>query len=307
MNVPHILLAAGGTAGHVHPAVAVAEEMRRRGWIVSFAGTARGSEREILRRHGDEPHLLTAAPFHRVTPAGRALALMLVPVSVLSAAMLLRRLRIDGVIGFGGYASIGPVLAARMLRRFSAIVEPNVDFGMANRMLRRFADRVYAGLHTEARDANVLRTGTIIRSAVRQPLPPRVVASTERVFLIGSGLSSEPIDDPWPRYAAADLIVCRGGAGTLAEVAAVGRAAIIVPLADAAEDHQSRNAMLWSARGAAVVMTEAEWAAHGRDEVDRLLRDEAAREAMAARARELAVYDAAERIVDDIAAQLETR
>lgn len=306
MKVPHILLAAGGTAGHVHPAVAVAEEMRRRGWIVSFAGTAHGSEREILAQQGDEPHLLAAAPFHRVTPAGRALALMLVPVSVLSAAMLLRRLRVDGVIGFGGYASIGPVLAARMLRRLNAIVEPNVDFGMANRMLRGFADRVYAGLHTEPSAEGVLRTGTIIRSAFRQPLPPRA-ASAERVFLIGSGLSSEPIDDPWPRYAAADLIVCRGGAGTLAEVAAVGRAAIIVPLADAAEDHQSRNATLWSERGAAVVMTEAEWAAHGRDEVDRLLRDEAAREAMAARAREFAVYDAAERIVDDIAAQLEAR
>lgn len=312
MKPPHILLAAGGTAGHVHPALALAEEMEKRRWRVSFAGTPRGSERAILRRVSIEPHLLPGAPFHRTTLAGRIRAIALVPISIACSAWLLRSLRIDGVIGFGGYASVGPVLAARMTRRFAAIVEPNAELGTANRMLRSHVDRIYTGMHTDmpaAPPSVVLRVGTIIRPGFRNQ-PPTPDPGFGNVFVFGEGLGAETsdyVEDPLPHYAAAGVVVCRAGANTLAEVAAIGRAAIIVPMGTAAADHQSRNAELWRKRGAAIVMSEEEWARNGRTVIDRLLRDDEARAVMAARARELAVFDAAERIVDDIEVQFERR
>jgi UDP-N-acetylglucosamine--N-acetylmuramyl-(pentapeptide) pyrophosphoryl-undecaprenol N-acetylglucosamine transferase len=311
MRPPHILLAAAGTAGHVCPALALAEEMENRGWRVSFAGTGLGAEREIFTRAGIEWHRLPGAPFQRTTLAGRALAMAIVPIAIARAALLLRRLDIDAVLGFGGYASVGPVLAAELTRRFTAIVEPNVDFGLANRILRTHVDRIYAGTHTNTTDAPqsaVLRTGTILRARFRHV--PAATASDGGVFVFGEGLDQrhkEWIDEPWTRLAAADLVVCRGGAGTLAETAAIGRAAIIVPLREAAEDHQSRNAAPLRECGAAVVLTEEEWRRDGPTVIARLLGDDAQRATMAARARGLAVFNAASTIVADLAQHLEGR
>jgi UDP-N-acetylglucosamine--N-acetylmuramyl-(pentapeptide) pyrophosphoryl-undecaprenol N-acetylglucosamine transferase len=349
MRPPRILLAAGGTAGHIYPALAVGEEMRKRGWEVLFAGTARGREAELLRRAGIEPFLLYGAPYHRTTAAGRILATALIPLAAVEAMVLMGRKRVDAVIGFGGYASVGPVLAAGLLRRFSAIVEPNADLGKANRLLVRSVARVYAGAHTDTGHLAppvVVRTGLPIRSEFNRRHEKRPAKRRKRIFVLGdefldarippvvasiaaggseldvvhqgtAGQRYPPsvpvryaahIDEVWDEYAAADVVISRAGAGTLAELAATGRAAILVPLGAAAEDHQSRNASFWSERGAALVVAEGEWDDAGIAAILRqLLYDDAARAAMAARAHELAVPDAAERLVNDVAEMLGRR
>jgi UDP-N-acetylglucosamine--N-acetylmuramyl-(pentapeptide) pyrophosphoryl-undecaprenol N-acetylglucosamine transferase len=116
---------------------------------------------------------------------------------------------------------------------------------------------------------------------------------------------AEHFDDVWREYAAADFVISRAGAGTLAEVASVGRAALIVPLRMAAEDHQTRNAALWQKREAAIVVSEQEWdTAQIADRLASLLRDDNARAAMAGRAHEIFVPGATARLVDDVAACL---
>jgi UDP-N-acetylglucosamine--N-acetylmuramyl-(pentapeptide) pyrophosphoryl-undecaprenol N-acetylglucosamine transferase len=347
-RVVRVALAAGGTAGHVYPALAVAEEMRRRGWEVTFVGTPRGREDKLIRRAGFQPVLLPGAPYHRTNWLGRAASIAGIPLAVAASSAFLRRRRIDAVIGFGGYASVGPVLAARLLGRWSAILEPNADMGKANRLLVRGVDRIYIAGHTDAGHAPsavLRRVGTPMRAefAGAAPAPesnarkcilvfgdeflnahiPAVINAVSRAVTVdvvhqGARIanyeSSIPVryadhfDDVWREYAAADLVISRAGAGTLAEIASVGRAALIVPLRTAAEDHQTRNAALWQERDAAVVVSEQRWdSAQVADRLATLLADDAARAAMAARAHEIFVPGATARLVDDVAACLTHR
>lgn len=300
-----VALAAGGTPGHVYPAIAVAAELERRGADVLFVGTPSGRERELLRHHRLE--LLPGRPYQRTTLRGKVAALATVPASVAASFLLLRRERIDAVIGFGGYASVGPILAGRMRRIPTAIVEPNAVLGMANRLLARVAGRVYTGVITQWESPRARRVGVPVRAEI--VAAPRTARDGRvRVLLFDDltidGESVDVIRASELRhiadgYSSCDLVIAHGGAGTLAELAICALPSIIVPLDDAAENHQVRNAVAFAASGGAVVARSA-------GEMNALLReltvDDERRTAMGRCAANLAMPDAAKDLVADVIA-----
>jgi UDP-N-acetylglucosamine--N-acetylmuramyl-(pentapeptide) pyrophosphoryl-undecaprenol N-acetylglucosamine transferase len=163
-----IVLAAGGTAGHVYPAVALAEQLAaspRVGRIV-FVG-ARGAETDIVPRHGFELVTLPARPFARTSFPAKLGALAALAPSTLNAFRLLRRLRATAVIGFGGYAAVAPVIAGRLSGAWTAIHEANANMGIGNRLAARWARRVYVA-HPEATRATARTTviGMPVRAAI---------------------------------------------------------------------------------------------------------------------------------------------
>jgi UDP-N-acetylglucosamine--N-acetylmuramyl-(pentapeptide) pyrophosphoryl-undecaprenol N-acetylglucosamine transferase len=342
-----ILISAGGTVGHVAPALAVADELVRRGVHVEFAGTPDRIEAELVpaRGYAFHPFRVSGLP-RRPGPAlvralGRA-------VRAPSACLgIIDRVRPDAVFGGGGYVA-GPMVAAARRRRIPcALSEADARLGLANRLAAPLTDRVLlafpvAGLEppkyvVTGRPVDAA-FGTADRAAARASLG---VADDERlVVCVGGSLGAGPLNDAlrgaYPdgppagtrallvtgrgkarggacpeRFAevefsdrmpellaAADLVVARAG-GSVAEVAAAGRAAILVPWAGAADDHQTLNAAPFRALGAAVVIGDAELTAGGlRAEIDAILADDARRHGMERAMLGLARPDAARQMAD---------
>jgi UDP-N-acetylglucosamine--N-acetylmuramyl-(pentapeptide) pyrophosphoryl-undecaprenol N-acetylglucosamine transferase len=135
----HVLLAGGGTGGHIFPALAVAEELLAKGWRVSFTGAAAGLEARLAAERGLPFHPLAARPLLGRGPLAQAAALATLARSGVAAARLIRRLDAGVVLGTGGYVSAPAVLGARLARRPALLLEPNAHAGVANRWLSRLA------------------------------------------------------------------------------------------------------------------------------------------------------------------------
>lgn len=135
----HALLAGGGSGGHVFPALAVGEELAGRGWRVSFAGTEGGLEATLVPRRGLELVILPARPLVGRNPLSQLRSLWTLARSTWKARREIRRRGVDAVVGTGGYVSAPAVLAARLTRKPGLLVEPNVQPGLANRWLSRWA------------------------------------------------------------------------------------------------------------------------------------------------------------------------
>ena len=361
-SVPsRVLVAGGGTGGHLFPGLAVIEEMRRRdpGVDVLFVGTERGLEARLLPKLGERFHAIDVAPLVRVGAWRTAQALVALPRAGVQAIGVLLSFRPDLVLGLGGYAS-GPVLAAAAAMRVrSALLEQNVHVGLTNRLLARGVGRAYvaydeaapifgdtrarvlgnplrrafldaanladhdpAGLEARARGVLVLG-GSQGARALNQHVPDALAHAAKttpglhivhqtgeaavaevRARYAALGLDAEVvpfIDDVARAYTRAAVVVARAGAGTLAELCAIGRPSILIPLPSAAEDHQTKNALALEAAGAAVAIPEHELAVERLGgEVASLLIDAERRRAMAAAARRLGRPDAAAAIVDDL-------
>jgi UDP-N-acetylglucosamine--N-acetylmuramyl-(pentapeptide) pyrophosphoryl-undecaprenol N-acetylglucosamine transferase len=319
-----VLLAGGGSGGHVFPALAVGEELRVRGHRVSFAGSARGIEARLVPERGVEFHALRSRPMTGRGPVGKALAVATLLVAGLAAARLVRRLAVDAVVGTGGYASAPAILGAVLVRRPALLVEPNARPGFANRQLSRWAagaavafpqtgrelacpsrvsgvpvreaffrvapepagDRhhlLVLGGSQGARSLNLALPEALAAVVGRDGVPAdlEVLHQTGAAHLeetraayeragLGAGPGAEPrsgaascaaapvrlepfVDDMAGALAASHLVVSRAGAITLAEIAAAGRAAVLVPLS-LAEGHQRDNALAFQAVGAARVV-----------------------------------------------------
>lgn len=343
----NIILAGGGTGGHVIPALAIAEELRRRGHQAAFVGTARGIETRLVPKAGFPLYLVKVGALNRVSIATRLRTLVDLPLSIFAAMRILRRFHAQAVIGVGGYAAGPATIAAVLLRIPVVLFEPNVVPGYANRALARFAAN--AAVHFEQtgrwfRSFEV--TGVPVRPAFFN-LPPRrgpqptllvfggsqgaralnhVVRETAaellaripdlklahqtgsrefeeiRGFYTESKIRVEAspfIDDMPQSFAGADLIVCRSGASTVAEVAAAGKCALFVPFPGAADDHQLRNAELLAHAGAALLIPESELNAERFvREVTALLGDPQRLAEMGGKARALAHPDAASHIAE---------
>jgi UDP-N-acetylglucosamine--N-acetylmuramyl-(pentapeptide) pyrophosphoryl-undecaprenol N-acetylglucosamine transferase len=346
-----VLLAGGGSGGHVFPALAVGEELGRRGWRVSFAGDPRGMEKRLVEGRGVEFVPLAARPLVGRGAAGRLLALATTGRSALAARRWLRRSGVDVVVGTGGYASAPAALGAALARRPLLLIEPNARPGAANRWLSRFAaaaavgwESAAAGLRCPARV-----TGVPVRAAfatvpalapeaaprllalggsqgsrrLNQLLPGAVAAARRRVPALavvhqcGERLADEAraawaaagdppgvevvpfVADVAGALAGASLVVSRAGAITLAEIAAAGRPAVLLPLALAGA-HQADNARAFETAGAGRVIEES-----GADAgslgalLGDLLAAPAGLAAMGARARALARPGAAAAIADE--------
>lgn len=348
---PHVLLAGGGSGGHVFPALAVGDELARRGWRVSFAGDPRGMEQRLVAARGVEFVPLAARPMVGRGAAGRLLALATTARSAFAARRHLRREGVDVVVGTGGYASAPAALGAALAGRPLVLIEPNARPGAANRWLSRFAATAAVGWESAAGELRCPTrvTGVPVRAEFAA-VPPLAAAAPPRLLALGGSQGSRRLNQLLPgaviearrhlpqlavrhqcgerlaaearaawaaagdppgiellpfvadvagALAGASLVVSRAGAITLAEIAAAGRPAVLLPLALAGA-HQLDNARAFEAAGAGRVIDEATASAEA---LGRLLAGLLAAPgdlaAMGARARDLARPGAAAAIADE--------
>jgi UDP-N-acetylglucosamine--N-acetylmuramyl-(pentapeptide) pyrophosphoryl-undecaprenol N-acetylglucosamine transferase len=338
-----VIVAGGGTGGHVIPALAVAHELRALyGAQVVFVGTARGIETRLVPAAGYELKLVEVGALKRVSLATRLRTLLALPVAIARASGIIQEFRPDVVIGVGGYASGPAMLAAALSSVPTLAFEPNVVPGFANRLLASMVSmaavhfpqtcryfrrcrvtgvpvrRAFFELQSKpggrptllvfggsqgARAINAAVTGAL--PALHERLPDlHVIHQTgERDYndaqaaYLRAGISAEvsPFIENMPEvFGRADLLLCRSGASTVAEITAAGKPAIFVPFPHAADDHQLRNAEALAAVGAAVIVPEKELTSERVvNEVVALLNDRQRLARMAAAARALSHADAA--------------
>jgi UDP-N-acetylglucosamine--N-acetylmuramyl-(pentapeptide) pyrophosphoryl-undecaprenol N-acetylglucosamine transferase len=342
-----VIVAGGGTGGHVIPALAIAQELRSHySAEVIFVGTARGIEVRLVPAAGFELKLIQVGALKRVDLATRFKTLWDLPRSIGVSARLLRDFRPDVVIGVGGYASGPAMLVAAFMSIPTIAFEPNVVPGLANRLLaptiraaavhfdrtcRYFRNCLVTGVPVrpeffgvpsrpeDARPTLLVFGGSqgahAINEVVIQALPLLARAMPDIYIIHQTGekdyvgaqaayLSAKVpaevspfIEDMPGAFARADLVVCRSGASTVAEIAAAGKPAIFIPLPTATDDHQRRNAETLSTAGAARLLGQSELTADSlAADVSALLSDRAELARMAESARSFAHPDAAAKI-----------
>jgi UDP-N-acetylglucosamine--N-acetylmuramyl-(pentapeptide) pyrophosphoryl-undecaprenol N-acetylglucosamine transferase len=342
------VIAAGGTAGHVVPALAVAAALRADGARVVFVGGER-AEAELVQQAGFELRPIAVEGLSRTNPLRAARAALKAGAAVRAADRILGELRPAAVLGGGGYVA-GPVGLAAVRRRIPLVLtEADSHLGLTNRLLARFAARVCLAFPIEGRSGDrYLVTG--------RPVPPPATdraAARERfglaphercVLVFGGSLGARSINEaaiaaftspdfrvlhaagrrdfealrprvPGPWYdlhpyldrfgealLACELCVARAG-GSIFEIAAHGRPAVLVPYPHATGDHQTTNARWMAEAGAAVVVPDAELTPERlRTEVAALLADPARLRAMGAASAALARPDAATVIAHEVLA-----
>jgi UDP-N-acetylglucosamine--N-acetylmuramyl-(pentapeptide) pyrophosphoryl-undecaprenol N-acetylglucosamine transferase len=346
-----LLIAGGGTGGHVFPAIAVAQE-----WL------SRGQEREVVlvgTQRGIEMKLVPAAglPLETIRVAGlkgKGGTTLLKNLAMLGSGLsdafgVLKRHRPAVAFGVGGYAA-GPMLLAAWLQGIpSVIFEPNAEPGLTNKLLARFAKRIATGYEVAARTwgTRAVVTGCPVRPEFFA-IPPRKPVKPFRLLVTGGSQGALPINrtlmeaaellakrkaemqivhqtgerdynnvraayaryeiraevvpflsNMAERFAWADVLVCRAGAITAAEVAAAGRAAIFIPFGKATDSHQLRNAREMTNAGAARLIAEPELSAERLSkEIFSLLDHPGAIAGLASKAHSLAHPDAVREIVN---------
>jgi len=354
----HVVIAGGGTGGHLYPGIAVARELlaRRPDAQISFVGTAKGIEARAVPREGFALDLIRSGGLKGKSIADRARGVWLLPLGLSDSLRIVSQRRPDLVIGVGGYSS-GPVVLVAALRGVpTMLLEQNAVPGLTNRLLGHvvkaaavtfdstrafFGSKAFvsgnpvrpefftaSGPHKEsALDAQATVTRVLVfggsqgahaLNVAMVEAAPQLAARGSHLRLVHqtgerdlemvraaygkAGLQAdvEPfLYDMGRRLGWADLIVARAGASTLAELAAAGRASILIPLPTATDDHQRRNAEAIAASGGAEVLLQKDLT--GPVLADRILAlasDRAGRERMAAAAKSLAKPDAAKVIVD---------
>ncbi len=354
---PRVVIAGGGTGGHLFPGIAIARELLARcpEAFVSFAGTAKGIEARVVPREGFPLDLLRSAGLKGHSPVAVARGLALLPLSFADAWRIISRRKPDLVIGVGGYSSGPVVLVAALRRRPTLLAEQNAVPGLTNRILSRVVSA--AAVTFDSTVSFFGRRGFVAGNPVRpeffsvdvRPEDGRQDAATRRprILIFGGSQGAHAINvamvEAAPQLAAdggvdithqtgerdvdlvrlayrnaglearvepflyamdremkqADVIVSRAGSTSIAELTAVGRAAILIPLPTATDDHQTKNADVLARAGAAEMipqkdLTGAVLAARILD----LARDHVRRDTLAAAARTLARPDAARVIVD---------
>jgi UDP-N-acetylglucosamine--N-acetylmuramyl-(pentapeptide) pyrophosphoryl-undecaprenol N-acetylglucosamine transferase len=345
------MIMAGGTGGHIFPALSVAKVLRARGVPVVWLGADGAMETRLVPPHGIE---LDTLAISGLRGKGK-LALLGAPVRILrairAAGFVLRRRAPRAVVSFGGFAAGPGGVAARLMGAPLLVHEQNRAAGFTNRVLVRMARRVMTGFPGAFPQREEV-VGNPVRDEIAAVAPPaQRFAGREgpvRLLVLGgsqgaralnlavpkaiASLSATPIDvrhqcgeklrdeaakayadagvdasveafitDMAAAYAWADLVVCRSGASTLAELCAVGVGSVLVPFAQAVDDHQTRNAEYLVERGAAVLLKQDDaLAASLADALRDLAAHDDKRRAMADAARALARTDAADRIADII-------
>lgn len=295
-----VLIADGGTGGHIFPAIAIADELKRRKEVeaILFTGTPFGLETDIVPRHGYDLRLIHVGGLIGKGLMTRMKTLMQLPAAYFQSRAILKEFRPSVVIGFGAYAS-GPMIVASWARHLPVLlVESNAVPGFTNRMASRFARRV--AVPYEDRDGVFSGKAVVTGTPVRQ-LKDKAVAKDRFTFGVFCGsqgsvainntmMAALPelakrgdrlhvihqtgskdfervraeyarttpafevvpfIDDVEQFYSRCDLLLCRAGAVTLAEVTSLGKAAILVPLPTATHNHQEQNARRLQEAGAA--------------------------------------------------------
>jgi UDP-N-acetylglucosamine--N-acetylmuramyl-(pentapeptide) pyrophosphoryl-undecaprenol N-acetylglucosamine transferase len=351
---PHVVVMAGGTGGHVFPALAVAEVLLARGCSVSWLGTRQGIEARLVPAAGIPVDWLDIGGLRGKGWQGWLAAPWRLGKAVVQASAALRARRPAVVLGLGGFVAGPGGLAARLAGIPLVVHEQNAIAGLTNRSLARLAQRVLAAFPTAFPAGRATVTGNPVRANISAlPAPTKRFATRQgvaRVFVFGgsqgalainrllpaalgvlpqglrptvlhqagrgdervaavraayaaAGVEAEVrefVEDMAAEYAAADLVVCRAGALTIAELAAAGIGAVLLPLSTAVDDHQTANAAWLVSAGAAVRIDERGLTAEALGaQLERVLA--AGREGwlrMAEAARSCAITDAAEKVAD---------
>lgn len=200
---PLVLMMAGGTGGHVYPALAVALELRNRGCRVEWVGTARGLEARVVPAAGIKLHTLVVRGVRGKNPLWKLLALVSLFFSALQALWLVFRLSPKCVVGLGGYAAGPAGIAAWLLRKPLIIHEQNAVAGTTNRMLAPFSTKVLTGFSSVfANDTSSERVGNPVRSElVQQGAQASYTYTGQRplhLLVLGGSLGAKPINDILP-------------------------------------------------------------------------------------------------------------
>jgi UDP-N-acetylglucosamine--N-acetylmuramyl-(pentapeptide) pyrophosphoryl-undecaprenol N-acetylglucosamine transferase len=320
-----LLIMAGGTGGHVMPALAVAETLRSEGWRVVWLGTKAGMEAKLAVDKGFEMAWVRVAGVR-----GKSmLTKLLLPANLLAAfwqaARAIFRVRPDVALGLGGYVAFPGGMMASLLGKPLVIHEQNAIAGLTNRMLACLADRVLLGLPVAFSNKNdkPLPCGKVNSEWVGNPVRPEIAAlpvpeqrlagrtGPLRLLVVGGSLGAQALNTLIPQalaqlsgeqrpqvrhqsgakhlevlkanyaaagveaecltfitdmaaaYAWADVVICRAGALTVAEVAAAGAAALFVPFPFAVDDHQTANARFLSDSDAAWLIPQSALSAEG--------------------------------------------
>jgi UDP-N-acetylglucosamine--N-acetylmuramyl-(pentapeptide) pyrophosphoryl-undecaprenol N-acetylglucosamine transferase len=304
-----LLVMAGGTGGHVFPALAVADWLRERGWHVVWMGTPNGMEARLVPEKG---YAMEFVRFGGVRGKG-ALRWALLPLQLLGAFArsigVLLRVRPDVVLGMGGFTAFPGGLMAVLLARPLVIHEQNSVAGLTNKVLARLADRVLTAFPAPfGKGVASVAVGNPVRADIAAlPAPEARLAGREgrlRLLVVGGSLGAQALNEAVPQALAllpeterpevvhqsgmkqldalranyekagvqadirpfiddmareiawCDLMVCRAGALTLAEVTAAGVASVLVPYPHAVDDHQTHNARHLADHGAAILLPQ---------------------------------------------------
>ena len=301
----NVLIAAGGTGGHIYPGIAVANEIMRRDSraAVRFVGTIRGLETKLVPAAGFQLETIESSGIKNVGLTGTLKGLLLLPKSFWAARGVIQSFKPDVVIGAGGYVTGSVLLMASLLRIPTLVMESNALPGFTNRQLARFVDKAAVTFAEAAKffPGKAVVTGNPVRReffdippkardnqsfsllafggsqgarALNQALVaalPHLEAEKNRLQIVHQ--TGEPdfetikngyqaagwqnatvtkyISDINTEFARADVIICRAGATTCAELAAAAKASVMIPLPTAADDHQRKNAEALQTAGAA--------------------------------------------------------
>ena len=303
-----ILVMAGGTGGHIYPALAVADYLREQGWQVIWLGARSGMEAKLVPQHG---YAVEWIRFSGVRGKG-LVRLALLPLNLLIAfwqsARAILRVRPDVVLGMGGYIAFPGGMMAALFHRPLVLHEQNSIAGLANKVLAQVADRILVAFPGALKKSEW--TGNPVRPEIAGlPAPERRYrerGGNLKVLVVGGSLGAQVLNDAVPRalalmpenrrpdvthqagekhigvleknyrdarvkatsiafihdmaraYADADLVICRAGALTVAELAAAGVASVLVPFPHAVDDHQTHNASFLADKAAAVLLPQNE-------------------------------------------------
>jgi UDP-N-acetylglucosamine--N-acetylmuramyl-(pentapeptide) pyrophosphoryl-undecaprenol N-acetylglucosamine transferase len=297
---------AGGTGGHVFPALAVADYLRARGWRVTWLGARSGMEATLVPQHGYEMAWVRFSGLRGKELVAKLLLPLNLIVAFWQSLRALRAHRPDVVLGMGGYIAFPGGMMAALVGRPLAIHEQNSIAGLANRVLAGVADHVLVAFPDALPKATFV--GNPVREAIARVAPPAERFAQRggplRLLVVGGSLGAAALNEIVPRalallpadarpavthqsgakhldalragyaqagvaanavafiddmaqaYAEADLVICRAGATTVAELAAAGAAAILVPFPFAVDDHQTTNARYLADAGAGVLVQQ---------------------------------------------------
>ncbi|MGB9354627.1 MAG: undecaprenyldiphospho-muramoylpentapeptide beta-N-acetylglucosaminyltransferase [Azonexus sp.] len=303
-----LLVMAGGTGGHIFPALAVAEKMRERGWRVVWLGNPEGMEARLVPQHGFE---MVWVKFSALRGKG-FLRKLLLPLNLLrgfwQAQKAIRRVQPNVVLGMGGYITFPGGMMAALFGKPLVVHEQNSVAGLANRVLAGVADRIVTGFPEVLKKG--IWAGNPVRPEIAKIAPPAERFAGRdgalRLLVIGGSLGAQALNETIPQgmallgenelpqivhqagekhiealkanYAAAgvpahcvpfiedmagayewaDLVICRAGALTVAELATAGVASILVPFPHAVDDHQTGNARFLVNVGGAFLLPQGE-------------------------------------------------
>ncbi|MDT8387642.1 MAG: undecaprenyldiphospho-muramoylpentapeptide beta-N-acetylglucosaminyltransferase [Thiogranum sp.] len=345
-----ILIMAGGTGGHVFPALAVAEQLQAQGWPVVWLGTRAGLEARVVPPTGIPVHWISVSGLRGKGALRLLVAPFMLAWALLQSGRVLLRVRPAAVLGMGGFTTGPGGAMAWLLRRPLLIHEQNAVAGLTNRWLAKIADPVLEGFPGSLPHA--LHTGNPVRATIAgaDMNEPDLSSRRPRLLVVGGSLGAAAfneqvpealavldaarrpevwhqtglrhidaaretyaragvqvrldafIDDMAEAYQWADLVLCRAGALTVAELAAVGVASILVPYPYAVDDHQTVNARFLVDAGAAVLLPQAQMTPENLREHLRLLDQPEKLREMARKARALAMPNAARQVAEQCVA-----